>query len=355
VKRFSSLVLLSVATLSLTVSCNKFMGNLRRDLNDMDYAKNDLEVEPSEPTVGGTWWERGYLGSPKEERDRYTSLGRTDRTPAGAGQGNSPQQRNWVSPQESEANRRDLVRGNPVSTNTVPNMEPEKKRQYKNGSRATRDDFVDQSQEEGSLWASSGQTNYYFTKNKVRSLGDLVTLTIEKDLYRDITTEIKRTLSPKEKASEIGMIQDQYRAKFVAELEMGRKDNLSTSAAAPEKTTSGGNPPAAEPSSSPSSFPSPSPSFTPADIDRMVPKATIADVDIVPLVDIKAGETMMGEIIERFPNGNFKIRTVKRIPYKRGPPRIVTVVGVVRSSDITEDTDLVTSGKLYEYRVEVAH
>jgi flagellar basal body L-ring protein FlgH len=59
----------------------------------------------------------------------------------------------------------------------------------------------------------------------------------------------------------------------------------------------------------------------------------------------------MAEIIERYPNGNYKIRGTKRVLYKNGTPRLVNLVGVVRGSDIAED-DTVPSGKLYEYRLE---
>ena len=87
---------------------------------------------------------------------------------------------------------------------------------YKYGGRATRDDFVDQSQEEGSLWASGGQTNYYFTKNKIRSPGDILTMNIESELYRDIGNEVKRMLSPREKGAELKQYKEQLRTKYLS-------------------------------------------------------------------------------------------------------------------------------------------
>jgi flagellar basal body L-ring protein FlgH len=328
------------------------MGGLRRDLNDNnDSAQADNDPGP---TVGGSWSERGLLG-----RGDDSNLNHSNRAPAGAGSGRSPLQKAWMESQGADAALRNYQRpdGNSVSSSANPDMLPEKKWQYKNGPRATRDDFVDQSQEEGSLWASSGQTNYYFTKNKIRSAGDLVTVVIEKDLYRDINTEIKRTLSPKEKANEIGIVQDQNRAKFLGQLDAAKKDSLSSSSASPEKAPTDPANPQAEPSPTPvaAAAPQPMPSMTPEEIERRVPKATIADVDIAPLLELKAGDTMMGEIIERYPNGNYKIRTVKRVPYKRGPARLVSVVSIVKSNDISEDTDAINSSKLYEYRAEVSH
>ncbi|MGZ3689354.1 MAG: hypothetical protein ACXVBW_13710, partial [Bdellovibrionota bacterium] len=77
----------------------------------------------------------------------------------------------------------------------------------------------------------------------------------------------------------------------------------------------------------------------------------VNDIDIGKLIEIKPGETMLSEIVERFPNGNYKIRGTKKIPYKNGPPRVVSVVAIAKGSDITEE-DVIPSGKLYEYRVE---
>jgi flagellar basal body L-ring protein FlgH len=84
-------------------------------------------------------------------------------------------------------------------------------------------------------------------------------------------------------------------------------------------------------------------------------RITIKDVDLGPSLEVKAGDTMMGEILERHPNGNYRIRAIKRVQYKNGPARLVSVMGLVRAKDIDEDTDGVASGKLYDYRVEVAH
>jgi flagellar basal body L-ring protein FlgH len=59
----------------------------------------------------------------------------------------------------------------------------------------------------------------------------------------------------------------------------------------------------------------------------------------------------MTEIVERYPNGNYKIRGTRRIPYRTGY-RMLSMVGIVKGSDISDD-DSVVSGKLYEYRLEV--
>ena len=80
-------------------------------------------------------------------------------------------------------------------------------------------------------------------------------------------------------------------------------------------------------------------------------EATPDDVDVGKSLAIKPGDTMMAEILDRYPNGNYKIRGTKRILYKGGRPRLVNLVGIARSQDIGED-DVIASGKLYEYRLE---
>jgi hypothetical protein len=166
-----------------------------------------------------------------------------------------------------------------------------------------------------------------------------------------------------EKLKELEIVQNQFKNKLVSELQ-GKKDTLALSAAAPEKNPAPGA--SASPSPQPSSESSaavlpaalPNPTESPLSdeqINRLVPKATLSDVNIFPSLELKTGDTMMGEIIERYPNGNFKVKAVKRVQFKRGPPRLVSLVGIVRGTDINDETDVINSGKLYEYRVEVAH
>ena len=225
--------------------------------------------------------------------------------------------------------------------------------------RVTKDDFIDQSQEEGSLWASSGQTNYYFTKNKIRSPGDLISLTIDEELHRTIASEIKRTLNSKEKF----MVMKEARQEFRAEALSGKSggsvlakndasvaqtpaDRLPSSnseaikkeAPIKEVTQDIGNPNAAS-----------------DELNRKANKITLADVDIAHKFGIKTGDTMMGEVLGRYPNGNYKIKGIKRVTYKQDRPRLVSVVGIVKSTDINEDTDKVTPGSLYESQIEISN
>jgi flagellar basal body L-ring protein FlgH len=325
------ILLVTVIAFQLT-ACAKFMGGLRRDLDDGDYQGS--------PTVGGSYPEKGFLNQEMSEggpyADRYSSIGHSERGPASAGTGGDPGQESWISPDQAASSKRDAYRGiepsddpDAVGSSTYsnnPNVAPPTQRQYRNGSRATRADFVDDSQNEGSLWASGGQTNYYFTKNKVRSVGDIVTLKIEKELYDNISTEVRRGLTPGEKDREILFAQERINKDTAA-----KSEALATAAPTRAPASDGSEPEAVA---------------TPTARD-----ATVADIDVSKSLAVKVDDTMMAEIVERYPNGNYKVRATKRIPLKSGAPRLMSLTGIARGPDIGED-DVVPSGKLYEYRIE---
>jgi flagellar basal body L-ring protein FlgH len=322
-------------------SCAKLMGNLRRDLDDAE------PYSSYQPTVGGAWTERGYLS--EEEDGPYSAVGHSERSPASVGGG----RHSWVSQSQREANRRDQYRGNAAAEegeggetaySNTPVMPPPVKREYKNGSRATRDDFVDEGASEGSLWASDGQTNYYFTKNKVRGVGDIVTVNLEQEIIRDTITEITRTLSPGERKAEMALAQERIRAKALGLPDPDApKDSVTTSAAAPARA----------PAAAGGAQPADSGFKVVEESEITVRQATAADIDVSKSLDLKPGETVLAEIVERYPNGNYKIRGAKKLRYKNGQGgRMLTLVGVARGTDIGED-DVIQSGKLYEYRLEV--
>ena len=211
---------------------------------------------------------------------------------------------------------------------------------------STKSDFVDESPNEGSLWASDGQTNYYFTKNKIRSIGDIVTLTLEDSIVKDMGIDAKRSLSQNERETEMNLAQDRIRAKYMG-------DSVASTAAAPDRT------PAATPSATPGTSTDPNAQAQSTQTSTQAnqkkpddaPLATYNDVDVGKSLELKSGDTMMAEIVERYPNGNYKIRGLKRVPYKNGPPRLVSVVGVVQNSDIDE-AGSIKSSKLYEYKLQ---
>ncbi len=326
----------AVSTLS---GCSKLMGSLRRDLDDgQDRAAG--------PTVGGNWTERGLLSENNSDNpyvDRYP-VGHSDRNPASDSDRGGGGAGGWVNEDQYDSNRRDQRRGRDTgaedgapSYSNSPDYAPPTRRLYKNGNRATRADFVDESTNEGSLWASDGQTNYYFTKNKIRGVGDIVSVKVEEGLVKDSANEIARTLNSRERQMELEIAQDRIRSKAFGLPGPDAKpgaDALATSNAAPARAPAGAA--GADPQKT--------------DKDVEVRRATPADIDVAKSMELKAGDNIMSEIIERYPNGNYKIRGSKKVAYRNGY-RILSMVGIVKGSDIGED-DSVASGKLYEYRLE---
>lgn len=327
--------ILALLSLLAMTGCGTLMGGLRRDLDDS-------VPEPAPPVFGGKF-NQGFLSESMPEQgeyDRYSAVGHSERAPASTSYGGPLEGNSWVDPNAADDNRRDIWRGaedntdrGPANFSNTPSMRPAVKRQYKNGMRATRADFVDESPNEGSLWASDGQTNYYFTKNKVRGIGDILTVNLEQDIVRDMTLEIRRRLTGGEVSRELMSAQERIRAKA-----MGQAVASSTTATGDRAPASAEAPAEEKPAATASS-------------DKEIPVATEADIDLTKSVELKAGDTMLAEILERYPNGNYKVRGTKRIPYKNGAPRLMTMMGIVRGADVTED-DKLDSGKLYEYRLD---
>lgn len=336
-----------VATLTLqTLACGKILKNLRKDSDEFDTAAQG-------PTVGGVWPERSLIGS--------SELG--DRIPAGyqsevenmSENEIRAQGKSWVDQQAQDSNMRDRMRGaanaedlqngigDPLAalnSSNAANVYTGQKRKYKNGPRASRADFIDDEgpAQAGSLWGSDGQTNYYFTKNKIRGVGDIITVKIETDLVKDTAAEVVRTLNERERENEIDFAQKRIDGKN-APSTTDKKDQVSTAAAAPARV--GTAAPATKDAKS----------EVKADEDGEKREAGYADIDVSSAVDIKDGDLMMAEILERYPNGNYKIRGVKKVRY-RNSTRLLNLVGVIRSVDIADD-DTIPSSKMYEYRLEV--
>ncbi len=295
----------------LSTGCSKFFGNLRRDFDD----------DATRPTIGGRWTEQGLL-SDEAEDDRYRSVGHSERSPASQDYGqrgyanDSASGTSWISRQDAASNQRDFYRGQGVSEGESEENPVAAKAMALRKRRATRADFRDESPNEGSLWASDGQTNYYFTKNRIRSVGDIVTVNLEAPVLKDISMEIQRTLNEDEKELEL---------KLARERKTPKEDP-----AAASRSPAGSKEKAKKPEA---------------------PEVTDLDIDVLPSLELKAGDGIMAEILERYPNGNYKLKGTKRIVYKNGTARMIQFQAIARGIDIGDD-DTLLSGKLYEYRIE---
>ena len=357
------MIRLSVIAISLLTSvvllsgCLDLMGNLRRDLDDYPEDRG---------TVGGLHPEGGFLAQEQQDsQDRYRRVGHSERAPAGVQSPESHDANGWVSEPDRESEKRDFFRtaGGGNTTDGLagtgdeapaPLLPP--KNRYKKGNRATRSDFVDDDPNEGSLWASDGQINYYFVKNKVRGLGDLISINVEAELIKNLRSEILRTLTPQERGAEFD---DAKKRLFAAGGVMPSEavpapSNPTAVAGATTPAPGDANPNQSD--RSPASATAQA-SATAKDPDKLRAeindrKFTDADIDLSRSVDFKAGDKVMAEVVERYPNGNYRVRGHKRIAYRDGY-KMVSVSAIAKGSDISEDGDLVSSSKLYEYRVEV--
>ncbi len=287
-------------------SCANLL-NIRKDINDEDM--------PYEPTVGGQWPEGGMM-----DQD--------GRTLAEANQSAYHDSESWLN-----ANKQDLYRkGLAYSKNQ--NLDPKVKRIYGagDGQRTTREDFIDKVQSDGSLWAPTGQTNFFFTENRIKNPGDIISIQIEEPMVKDIGAEMKRTLNDREIDGELALAQERIRAKTLGLPEPG-SDKAAATQAAPRT-------PAAAAKKG---------EEKPKEIE--IPEATYADIDVTKSMALKPGEAMMGEVVERYPNGNYKVRATKRVNYPTGP-RLLTMYAVAKGPDV-EKKETIPSGSLYEYRLQV--
>jgi hypothetical protein len=164
-------------------------------------------------------------------------------------------------------------------------------------------------------------------------VGDIVSVGVEKELHRDLLQEVARTLEPEERQFELALAQRRLEARARGLPDPDAPMASPEGSAPPEAVAALDRAPAAK-----------------SREDVEVRKATVEDLDLTKTVTLRVGESILGEIVERYPNGNYKIRGTRRLSY-RGKPKLVSMVAIVRGTDIGED-DTVASGKLYEYRLE---
>jgi flagellar basal body L-ring protein FlgH len=297
-----SLCRLAMIAALLSSACAQLKGNMRDDVAGPNAGDRE--------TSYGRFPEGNWVDDPGPPGRGLAS---------GNGVGYAPRRTTWVTQDSFDAAQRDRQRSPASEIQRVQQAQgmpgaPA----FKNGNRATKDDFIDDAPSEGSLWASTGQTNYFFVKNKVKSGGDIVTLTMDENLLKNAALELRKVLTKEE---------------LDLELKEAKKKKIDELAKLK---------PAAPPKDAGREVESEKPSV----------EVTLADVDPRPRMQIAAGDQMMGEIVERYSNGNYKIRATKRIPYQGGY-KMVYLIGIARSADISEE-DTIEAGKLYEYRLKVA-
>ncbi len=193
------------------------------------------------------------------------------------------------------------------------------------GERTTRSDFYDNAPNDGSLWANENDGNYFFTKGKVHAVGDIISVKLEESMIKQVAEEIKKSLTPAEQEVEMALyLKNSDGAKGDQDLKAYRNvasEDLKSSEAEEVKS-------------------------------RMEKAVRWSQVDLSKVIAMAPAEELRAEIVDRYQNGNFKIRAVKRVLY-RGSSKLVSLVGVAPVVDFDEK-DVINSGKLYEYKLHVA-
>lgn len=309
----------SAAILFAISGCSQILGGLRPDLNDeYSYEK--------QPTQGGRFTEGGFLDEENGRSPSSDDIAHNERRSTASGRMGG--QGSWI--ESGEENRNALRK--PASEDDEQNRladRPVMQKKYKNGNRASRADFVDDSRDDGSLWTSEGQTNYFLTKNQIKSQGDLVTIVVDENFLKDVAAELKRTMSPDEREVQMDLAQERARRSAMG---LAEKDDPAAKKDQVANTQSAAN-------RAPGS-----------EGEVSVPAVTWAQVDLLKTMDLKVGDAVMTEVLERYPNGNYKLRGVKRVRMN-GQIKTVSVLAIAKNSDITAD-ETIPAGKLYEYRIE---
>jgi flagellar basal body L-ring protein FlgH len=193
---------------------------------------------------------------------------------------------------------------------------------YKRGDRATREDFLDDAPNDGSLWSNENDANYFFTKGKGRTVGDIISIKAEEQFVKQIADEVKKSLTPAEQEVEMALhLKGADQSKLNQEFRSVASEDLKTSDATELR-------------------------------DKMAKAVSWSQVDLTKALALNPNEEIRAEVIDKYKNGNFKIRAVKRVLY-RGSSKLVSMVAVAPAQDFDEK-DSIPSGKLYEYKIKVA-
>jgi hypothetical protein len=307
VKKVIYFILPAITFALLFTGCstfNPFSGGKPEDLNALTYGDDSSNGRSRD----GSW------GSGRG--DAYSNSG--DRAPSSASRAPDDKQGYYSEEKQDptdEAVRQDIERSRGYGGDAT----------YTRGDRATREDFYDNKPNDGSLWANENDGNYFFTKGKVRSAGDIISIKLEDQMIKQFAEQIKKSLTPAEQEVEMAIYRkNDAAAKDDQDLKAYRNvasEDLRTGEAEAVKT-------------------------------RMEKAVRWSQVDLTKAIDMTPNEELRAEIIDRYQNGNYKIRAIKRVLY-RGSSKLVSVVAVAPANDFDEK-DLIASGKLYEYKIKVA-
>lgn len=165
--------------------------------------------------------------------------------------------------------------------------------------RYSRADFIDNSNGDSSLWNSQGQGNFYFARNSRFESGDLVVVTVDRALRREIQYALWKSLPAEQR---------RIRRK-PSSVDDAKKDAKTVAGAAAAAGV--GNKEADE-------------KLAAEEAAKSSLGAGDKDIDLIRM-----------EIMENLGNGLVRLQGQKRVIY-RGRPKFVEVSGLVRGKDIDD-------------------
>ncbi len=242
----------------------------------------------------------------------------------------TPYQRNLASEVEEEAKdptRPDVREGLEAERGIVSDSK-------RLGGRTTKKDLWDNKPADGSLWFGQNDVNFFFTKSKARNLGDIVSIKIQDNLIRQVADEMKRSLTPAEQKIEMALLLKGEAPGAIA----AAKDGAAAASVAARGVASVTQEDLQD-------------SAAEDELSKIQKAVKWSQVDLSKEISLKPDEEVRAEVIDRYPNGNFKLRATRSI-FFRGRQKLVSIVGIAPATDF-DDQDQIPSGKLYEYQVRL--
>lgn len=244
-----------------------------------------------------------------------------------------------------------------VKYSNEANYSPVSDRDYKRMTRQKMEDESSLQAGAGSLWVMEGQTSYLFAQNKQRRTGDPTKIKIEGAALKQLETKvstIQELLSELEaqrkqaEADQLKMEEDkkkQEEAKTrLAEIEK-EKNKIVTESLAGKDAKAEDIQKMAEANVN---------KRLPAAVEPIVvtTKKVDAEKKADEKVDLKDVEFIPSRIVEKMPDGMYRISGQQNLTIKKRPYKVIAT-GMVRVEDF--DDEGINSGKIFDPQYDIIH
>lgn len=237
-----------------------------------------------------------------------------------------------------------------------PNLAPISDREYRKMTRQRMEDESDLQAGAGSLWVMEGQTSYLFAQNKQRRTGDPTQIKIEgpalKQLEMKVTSiqDLLSQLEEQKKQAELEQkrIEDQKNKAQQDKLRLAaikeEKAKIKESKLAGKDATDEQIQKMAEENVNkrmPSSTMENSKDKQAANVEKKEEKPDLKDIEFIP-----------SRIIEKTPDGFYRITGQQTLTIKKRPYKVIAT-GLVRAEDY--DDQAISSSKMFDAQYDILH